>query len=43
METQRSEIYEAPQSIQGDDNDPLAYYLKQINKGPLLSPQEEKF
>jgi len=25
-----------------DEDDPLAYYLKQINKVPLLSPEEEK-
>jgi RNA polymerase primary sigma factor len=42
MEIQKSELYEALQSVHGDDNDPLAFYLKQINKIPLLSPQEEK-
>ena len=42
MEIQKSKINEVLQSTLGDDNDPLAFYLKQINKIPLLSPQEEK-
>jgi RNA polymerase primary sigma factor len=42
METQRSKTFKVLQSMQGDVDDPLAYYLKQINKVPLLNPREEK-
>jgi len=31
-----------PRDAYEDEDDPLAYYLKQINKIPLLNPEEEK-
>jgi len=40
--TNTSAYYHFSGRHQGEENDPLAYYLKQINKIPLLSPESEK-
>jgi RNA polymerase primary sigma factor len=42
MDVHNDEHYEQVRDHHEDDDDPLAFYLKQINKIPLLSPEEEK-
>ncbi|MBN2324290.1 MAG: sigma-70 family RNA polymerase sigma factor [Spirochaetes bacterium] len=38
----RGAYYSLSGRYRGEENDPLAYYLKQINKIPLLNPESEK-
>jgi RNA polymerase primary sigma factor len=42
MDLQSDDQQDHRRELFEDEDDPLAYYLKQINKVPLLSPEEEK-
>ncbi len=42
METQDYNLQKSGRNLHKDEDDPIAYYLKQINKIPLLRPEEEK-
>ena len=42
MESHNSEPKDMDHESYEDEDDPLAYYLKQINKIPLLNPEDEK-
>ena len=42
MEMQNYKLQKSDYNLHKDEDDPIAYYLKQINKIPLLRPEEEK-